>query len=168
MLRDDRVELTRGPRENGFRPAVDPLFRTAARRYGPRVVGVVLSGGLDDGTEGLALIKEYRGLALVQEPTDAAVPGMPASAIAHVEVDHVLPVAQMGPLIARVAREPLPEGVLAMHPAEHGEQPDVSEVADAALVSGDLPEIPRRQASLGMRARRHPHPLIRPLNCKPL
>jgi two-component system chemotaxis response regulator CheB len=106
VVDDGRVAVMPGPRENGFRPSVDPLFRSAARAYGERVVGVILSGGLDDGTLGLQEIKRHGGCAVVQEPGDARVTGMPCSAIRHVKIDHVVPARQMGPLIARLARPP--------------------------------------------------------------
>ena len=141
LIKNDILRVIRGPKENGFRPAVDPLFRTAARMCGPRTVGVVLSGGLDDGTEGLALIKAYGGIAVAQDPAEAPFPSMPQSAIAHVDVDHVLPVNQMPPLLDRLAREPLPEGALDMVP-DDGEKPDVAETGDASLWNKDLPDPP--------------------------
>ncbi len=102
-----RLRVTRGPREHGLRPAVDPLFRSAARELGPRVVGVILSGVLDDGTEGLALVKRHGGVAIVQRTEDAEHAGMPASALAHVDVDHVLPAASIGAVLTRLVAEPL-------------------------------------------------------------
>jgi two-component system chemotaxis response regulator CheB len=101
------VRVAKGPRENRFRPAIDPLFRTAAQVYGPGAVGVVLTGNLDDGTGGLWTIKQLGGIAVVQDPTDAMFPSMPASAINHVRVDHVLPLSEIPDLLVRVATEPV-------------------------------------------------------------
>ena len=109
LLRDGHIRLTRGPREHGHRPAVDPLFRSAARSHGSRVIGVILSGTLDDGTAGLLAIKDAGGLALVQDPDETAYPGMALSAIQHVPVDTVAPVAQLGSIIDRLSREPASE-----------------------------------------------------------
>lgn len=103
LVAEETMHVRRGPRENGFRPAVDPLFRTAADVHGPRVVGIVLSGGLDDGTHGLRLIKRHGGIAVVQHIEEATVPSMPLSAIRNVEIDHIVRAAEMGPLITRLA-----------------------------------------------------------------
>ncbi len=107
LLEPDRIRLIRGPRENGHRPAVDPMFRSAARSFGPRVVGVVLSGTLDDGTAGLAAIKQQGGLAIVQDPAEALYSGMPRSALESVAVDHILPVGGIAGLLDRLARQPV-------------------------------------------------------------
>ncbi len=93
------VRLNRGPREHRFRPAVDPLFRTAAQHYGPRAIGVVLSGHMADGTHGLALIKEAGGVAMVQDPDEAEVPSMPLNAMRRSGADYVLPVEEMARVI---------------------------------------------------------------------
>jgi two-component system chemotaxis response regulator CheB len=103
------VRVTRGPKENRFRPAVDPLFRSAAELYGRRVIGIILSGALDDGTAGLWTIKSRGGLAIVQEPAEAAVSSMPESALAAVDVDYRVPMAEMAPLLVRLAAETVSE-----------------------------------------------------------
>lgn len=96
---DNRLRLTQGPREHWVRPSVDALFRSAAETCGRRVIGIVLSGSLDDGTAGLLAIKDSGGQTVVQAPTDAEHPSMPESAINHVLVDYVLPVADMPALL---------------------------------------------------------------------
>jgi two-component system chemotaxis response regulator CheB len=105
LLEKGYIRIARGPKENRFRPAVDPLFRSAAYVYGPRTVGVVLSGALDDGTAGLWTIKLRGGTTIVQEPSEALIRSMPLSALDNVEVDHRLPVAEIGGLIASLVRE---------------------------------------------------------------
>lgn len=103
LVAGDRLEVTHGPRENGFRPAVDPLFRTAARSFGPRVAGIVLSGMLGDGAYGLALIKRAGGVTIVQDPEEALAPSMPLTAMRSTEIDHVIAAAKMAPLIVQLA-----------------------------------------------------------------
>lgn len=125
-LNDGHIRLTRGPKENGHRPAIDPLFRSAAHQFGPRVLGVVLSGNLNDGTSGLLTIRQHGGLALVQSLDTALYPGMPRSAIDHGAADHVLSVPEMSELIGRLAVEPMhlmeevpmSEDPLAEHPTD--------------------------------------------------
>lgn len=103
------VRVTRGPKENRFRPAVDPLFRSAAYIYGSRVIGIVLSGAIDDGTAGLWSIKSRGGIAIVQDPDDAEVPSMPQNALQAVEVDYTVPVAEMSILLAKLTTEQVKE-----------------------------------------------------------
>jgi two-component system chemotaxis response regulator CheB len=99
------VSLTKGPRENMARPAIDPMFRSAARIYGSDVMGVILTGGLNDGTAGLYEVKAQGGITIVQDPADAVAGSMPQSAIANVAVDYVLPVSEIAPLLIRLVAD---------------------------------------------------------------
>jgi two-component system, chemotaxis family, protein-glutamate methylesterase/glutaminase len=103
------TRVARGPRVNRARPAVDPLFQSAARAFGQRVIGVVLSGGLDDGSAGLRSIKMCGGTTVVQEPLDATVTSMPMHALRSSAVDHCRPAARLGPLINRLVRARAPD-----------------------------------------------------------
>ena len=109
LIEQNRVRVTRGPKENRFRPAVDPLFRSAAYAYGSRVIGVVLSGALDDGTAGLWTIKHRGGIAIVQNPLDAEVPSMPENVMREVEIDYSVSIAEMADLLVRLSKEEVAE-----------------------------------------------------------
>jgi two-component system chemotaxis response regulator CheB len=105
LLQDGHIQVLHGPKENGFRPAIDPLFRSAAAAYATRVIGVVLSGALDDGVHGLMRIKQRGGIAIVQHPEDAIVDALPLNAIKHVEVDHIAAAKEIAGLIERLATQ---------------------------------------------------------------
>ena len=109
LVESGRLRVVRGARENGHRPAIDPLFRTAAVAYGSRVIGIVLTGALDDGAAGLLAIQQRGGLALVEDPETAYCPDMPRAALELVSADHVLPVAQIGELLPKLVTQEAPE-----------------------------------------------------------
>lgn len=103
LLDGKRVLIKKGPKENNFRPSIDALFRSAAYVYGPRVIGIVLSGLLNDGTSGLWSVKRLGGTTIIQEPLDADYPSMPLNVLDYVKVDHVLSAKEMGPLLKKLA-----------------------------------------------------------------
>lgn len=109
IVEPSRLCATRGPKENRFRPAVDPLFRSAAQTYGPQVIGVILTGALDDGTAGLWTVKQLGGVAVVQDPDDAEARSMPQSAREHVRVDHCVPLRRIASLLVELARQDIAE-----------------------------------------------------------
>ncbi|MCE0763843.1 chemotaxis protein CheB [Pseudonocardia kujensis] len=106
LVADGHLHLSRGPRENGHRPSIDPLFRSAAVDFGPHAIGIVLSGNRDDGTAGLAVLARHGGAALVQEPAEALYTGMPQSALDHVPGARALPAAKLGPAVAELLQDP--------------------------------------------------------------
>jgi two-component system chemotaxis response regulator CheB len=106
LAADQRMHLTRGPRENHNRPAIDPLFRSAARNYGSRVIGVILTGFLDDGTAGLLAVRSGGGIAVVQDPADAAVASMPETAVRIAGADHCVTLDRLAPLLEELIRQP--------------------------------------------------------------
>jgi two-component system chemotaxis response regulator CheB len=139
LVRRGHIRLTHGPSENSNRPAVDPLFRSAAQAYGPRVIGVILSGVLDDGTAGLLTVKRRGGLAVVQDPDEALFAGMPQSAIGNVRVDYVAPLAEIPSLLARLSQQiAIEEGdrAMAAEIEEEGVETEIAEF-DAGALKGD-------------------------------
>src|SRR5256885_6247894 len=109
LVHEATLRLSAGPKEGGHRPAIDPLFRTAARAAGARVVGVILSGSLDDGTAGLVSIKQLGGICVVQDPNEAICGDMPRNALQNADVDHCLKVASIAELLVRLSREEVVE-----------------------------------------------------------
>src|SRR5262245_30360791 len=105
LVKQGHLRVTRGLRENRVRPAIDPLFRSAAVAYGARVVGVVLTGMQNDGTSGLLAIKRCGGIAIVQDPTDAPYADMPLNALEHVAVDYCVPTAKMGAVLYQLTQD---------------------------------------------------------------
>jgi len=105
LFKNGQMRVVRGPKENNHRPAIDPLFRSAAEIYGPRVIGIVLSGNLDDGTAGLFAIKRQGGIAIVQDPNDALFADMPRNALSATRADYCVPKSQIPVLIKRLTGE---------------------------------------------------------------
>jgi two-component system chemotaxis response regulator CheB len=137
LLETHHVAVRKGPRENRFRPSIDALFRSAAYRHGPRVIGIVLSGALSDGTSGLWSIKRLGGTTIVQDPDEAVMESMPLSALQEVQIDYVMQAHLIGPLITELLRAPA-------HPANPLEQEmdermrmEVEAAAGSAVVQVD-------------------------------
>lgn len=141
LVRERHIELSHGPRENHSRPAVDPLFRSAAEAHGSRVTGVILSGALSDGAAGLLMIRNCGGRVIVQDPDEAVVVGMPQSALRMVAADHVLPAAEIGQLLGGGSdrrRDQIEEaGMDQFAPHEHLIEPDFA-AQKAGRRSGQL------------------------------
>lgn len=118
MLTQDRIKLTKGATENKSRPGIDPLFRSAAIAFRNRVIGIVLTGYLDDGTAGMVAIKKCGGTCIVQDPKDAAYPDMPQNVLNQVKTDYCVPLAEMGSLLEKLVQKkpgknkPIPKDIL--------------------------------------------------------
>jgi two-component system chemotaxis response regulator CheB len=140
VVRDGLLALGSGPRENGHRPAIDPLFRSAARWYGPGVMGVVLSGTLDDGAAGVAAIAARGGRVIVQDPGEALYDGMPKAAMAAVPPDAVVAASKIGAYVDEWAREatgdpPPVDRDLRL-------ETDMPQLVESAMVDPDRPGVP--------------------------
>ena len=138
LIEGHRIAVKRGPKENRFRPSIDALFRSAAYAYGPRAIGVVLSGALNDGTSGLWSIERFAGITVVQEPNQARFEDMPRSALEYIQVNHILPSTEIGPLLGRLVMEPLRKTEVAMDADEQTRIHQEVEIAaeDSAFQKG--------------------------------
>jgi two-component system, chemotaxis family, protein-glutamate methylesterase/glutaminase len=147
ILKDGYVKVTHGPRENFWRPSIDVLFRSAAVAYGPRVIGIIMSGLLDDGTAGLVAIKRCGGTALVQNPEEALNSDMPRSALRNVADAQVLSTTELAATVAKLALEPagaarsIPADLLQeARIAEEANLPDLEVEQRGELTSNICPE----------------------------
>ena len=106
LIKPGRIHLVRGEKENHWRPSIDVLFRSAAASYGSCVTGIILSGMMDDGTSGMSAIKKSGGICIVQEPSEAEFSDMPLNVLNHVEVDHRVPIDDMGYILDDILSKP--------------------------------------------------------------
>lgn len=105
---DGKLQVTKGAQENRYRPGIDPLFRSAAVGFTNRLIGIILTGYLDDGTAGMVAIQRCGGTCIIQDPNDAQYPDMPANAINQIEADYIIPVAEMGSVLVQLTGRKLP------------------------------------------------------------
>ncbi|GAB1538637.1 chemotaxis protein CheB [Scytonema sp. NUACC21] len=143
LVKPGYLQLSRGPRENNHRPAIDPLFRTAARAYGGRVIGVILTGVLDDGTAGLKAVKMRKGVAVVQDPDDAMYSGMPLSAIENIDnIDFVVALSDIPSTLVNLVNTPVEVEAENSVPNEVEFESDLAEMNMEALNNDNKPGKP--------------------------
>jgi two-component system chemotaxis response regulator CheB len=144
VVEGNLLRIIQGPRENLHRPAIDPLFRSAASFYGPRLIGVVLSGLLDDGTAGLMVLRAHKGEAIVQNPETAMFASMPGSALEQVPDAHVLELSEIAECIVRLTSEKLPESAVGDHRPEPNldQEVEVVKMNMAAMENEERPGQP--------------------------
>jgi two-component system, chemotaxis family, protein-glutamate methylesterase/glutaminase len=135
IVEDSFLRVLQGPRENLQRPAIDPLFRSAAAAYGPRVIGIILTGMLDDGTAGLMVVRANGGIAIVQDPGTALYPGMPRSALTHVPDARSVPLQEIPDLLLRLTRSPVPPE------STHHRKATVASAQETRIAEMDMAEI---------------------------
>jgi len=133
LLKGNRILVTKGARENRYRPAIDALFRSAAVAHGPRAIGVILTGFLDDGTGGLDVIKRCGGVTVVQDPGTAVYSDMPRNALSNAKVDHCVALSEMGALLEKLILGPLPGQ---KRRKKRGQKRGVGRVKTAAIPAG--------------------------------
>jgi two-component system, chemotaxis family, protein-glutamate methylesterase/glutaminase len=142
LVKHGCMRVVRGPRENRSRPALDPLFRTAARAYGPCVVGVVLTGKLDDGTAGLDAVKMRGGVTIVQDPADAECAEMPLHALRHVAIDYCVPLVAIPPLLSQLAQQAADNEEVAPVSRDLELEAEFAEMDTAVLQRSEPPGVP--------------------------
>lgn len=135
IVEGNLIRVIPGPRENLHRPAIDPLFRSAAASYGRRVIGVILTGLLDDGTSGLMVVRARGGEAVVQDPATAMFSSMPQSALEEVPDAHVLHLREIPDLLVRLVREPLAD------PGQEAQPDKQEETEEVKIAEFDMSEI---------------------------
>ncbi|PSF37849.1 chemotaxis protein CheB [Aphanothece hegewaldii CCALA 016] len=142
IIKNGYVRIAKGPKENNTRPAIDVLFRTAARVYGPRVVAVVLSGTLDDGTAGLIAVEQRGGITMVQNPEEAMFDGMPKNAIENDHVKYILNIAEIAPVLMKLANQPIQTEEVEAVSDEMEMETDMAELELEAMQSNTRPGTP--------------------------
>jgi two-component system chemotaxis response regulator CheB len=135
LVEGNLLRVIQGPRENLHRPAIDPMFRSAAASYGRRVIGVILTGALDDGTSGLMVVDAHGGVAIVQDPRTAVFPSMPESALEQVPTAQVLPLQEIGERLVQLVHEDLPD---VSGTGRGVPQPDVATMQEIKIAELDM------------------------------
>lgn len=113
LLQKGKLIVAKGPRENQFRPSIDPLFRSAAAHYGSQVISVILTGFMNDGLAGTEAVRRSGGITIVQDPADAEFPDLPRNVLRHLQPDYQVPVHEMGALIAKLVHQPASDAITA-------------------------------------------------------
>jgi two-component system, chemotaxis family, protein-glutamate methylesterase/glutaminase len=146
IVEGELLRIIQGPRENLHRPAIDPLFRSAAASRGRRVIGVILSGSLDDGTAGLMVVHARGGKAIVQDPETAMFPSMPRSALEQVPDAYVLPLPEIADMLLRLTREEIPEEAIA-HVSPNGQPEKETKIAELNMAEIENENRPGRPSA---------------------